>query len=262
MPEYAVPKEASTVIIMRPSIDGKDGPFEVLMVERHPESVFVPDCYVFPGGRIDAADCSNESASFCRGIDRQKAFQILGDMSTEAMALGAWVAAVRETYEETGIFLSADTPDPEILALYRRQLLAGEANFTDIMKKGKWKLALDRLQYFAHWITPELSPYRFDVRFFVTIAPDDQEAAHDGIELTGNTWITPRRALAEYEHDRFNMVLPTIMTLRDLDRFESIEAVMSSVAAKTVPSIMTTIEEKNGCLCEIMPDGKTFSPCL
>ena len=47
-----VPKEASTVIIMRPAIDDKHGPFEVLMVERHPSSSFVPDCYVFPGGVI------------------------------------------------------------------------------------------------------------------------------------------------------------------------------------------------------------------
>jgi len=262
MPKYAVPKEASTVVIMRPAIDIKDGPFEVLMVERHPASVFVPDCYVFPGGCIDEEDCFDEAVSFCRGLDRQKAFRILGDMPTEAMALGAWVAAVRETYEEAGIFLSADPPDPDTLAVRRRQLLDGKERFTNIVKREKWTFAADRLQYFAHWITPVLSPFRYDVRFFVTVVPEDQEATHDGIELTGNIWITPRRALAEYEHDRFNMVLPTIMTLRDLDRFESVEAVMAAAAAKTVPSILTTIEERDGRLVEMMPDGKTFSPCL
>ncbi|MBN1382296.1 MAG: hypothetical protein JXA41_11520 [Deltaproteobacteria bacterium] len=262
MSEYVVPKKASTVVIMRPAVNGTDSPFEVLMVERHSSSVFVPDCYVFPGGVIDAEDCSDESASFCRGLDRQKAFKILGDMPTEAMALGAWVAAARETYEEAGILFSADSPDPDILAGHRRQLLDGKAGFTDILKKEKWTLAMNRLLYFAHWTTPELSPHRYDVRFFVTFAPEDQEATHDGIELTGNTWITPRRALAEYECDRFKMVLPTIMTLRDLDRFDSIEAVMAATAAKTVPSILTTIEERDGRLCEVMPDGKNFSPCL
>ena len=261
-PEYVVPKEASTVIIMRPAIDDKHGPFEVLMVERHPSSSFVPDCYVFPGGVIDEEDCTDESASFCRGLDRPKAFEILRDMPSEPMALRAWVAAVRETYEETGLLFSADAPNPVTLAAGRRQLLDGEASFTDILKKGKWTLALDRLLYFAHWITPELSPYRYDVRFFVTVAPQDQEATHDGIELTGNTWITPRHALAEYEQDRFNMVLPTIMTLRDLDRFDSIEAVMAVAVGKNVPSILTNIEKRDGRLCEVMPDGMNFSPCL
>jgi 8-oxo-dGTP pyrophosphatase MutT (NUDIX family) len=137
MPEYAVPKEASTVMIMRPAIDIKDGPFEVLMVKRHPASVFAPDCYVFPGGCIDEEDCSDEAVSFCRGLDRQKAFRILGGMSTEAMALGAWVAAVRETYEEADIFLSANPPDPDTLTVRRRQLLDGKERFTNILKREK-----------------------------------------------------------------------------------------------------------------------------
>ena len=262
MSEYVVPKEASTVIILRPTREDQHGPFEVLMVERHPASVFVPDCYVFPGGVIDEDDCSDELASFCRGVDRPKAFRVLKDMPCEAMALGAWVAAARETYEEAGLLFSVDPPDPERLAIGRRQLLNGGASFLDVLKKEKWTLAIDRLLYFAHWITPELSTHRYDVRFFVTMAPKNQEATHDGLELTGNTWITPGRALAEYEQDRFNMVLPTIMTLRDLERFDSLEAVMASTTMKNVPSILTTIEERDGRLCEVMPDDSSFSPCL
>ncbi|MFA5179841.1 MAG: hypothetical protein WC405_00850 [Syntrophales bacterium] len=262
MKTISVPKEASTVIILRPAIDREHDPFEVLMVQRHPDSLFVPDCYVFPGGCIDENDCSQEAASFCCGIDRKKAFQILTDMPTKAMALGAWVAAIRETFEETGIFISSDPLDLPSLACCRRQLLAGEVTFTDILKRGKWTLLLDRLKYFAHWITPEFLPYRYDVRFFVTIAPEDQEATHDGIELTDHTWITPRRALGEYEQNRFSMVLPTIMTLRELSRFSSIEAVIQSVTAKNIPSILTTVTKKDGRLVEIMPDGTISSPVL
>jgi hypothetical protein len=121
---------------------------------------------------------------------------------------------------------------------------------------------MDHLNYFAHWITPEFLPYRYDVRFFVTVAPEGQEATHDGIELTGHTWITPRRALTEYEQNRFNMVLPTIMTLRELGRFDSIEAVIQSVEAKNIPSILTTVTKRDGRLVEIMPDGTIFSPVL
>jgi 8-oxo-dGTP pyrophosphatase MutT (NUDIX family) len=258
----SVPREAATVIILRPAIDRGNGPFEALMVHRHPDSIFVPDCYVFPGGCIDDDDCSQEAASSCRGLDRQKAWQILVDMPTEAMALGAWVAATRETFEETGIFLSSDPHDRPALNCYRRQLLKGEISFTDILKREKWTLPTDRLYYFAHWITPEFLPYRYDVRFFVTVAPEDQEATHDGVELTGLTWITPRRALAEYEENRFDMVLPTIMTLRELDRFDSIAAVIHSVRKKNVPAILTTVTNKDGRLVEIMPDGTIFSPVL
>jgi 8-oxo-dGTP pyrophosphatase MutT (NUDIX family) len=232
------------------------------MVQRHPNSIFVPDCYVFPGGCIDDRDCSQESAAFCRGLDREKAFLLLDDMPNEAMALGAWVAATRETFEETGIFLSSDPPDFPTLARCRRQLLAGEATFTDILSREKWTLSLDRLKYFAHWITPEFLPHRYDVRFFVTVAPEDQEAAHDGIELTDHTWITPRLALAEYEENRFNMVLPTIMTLRELAAFDSIESVIQSAERKDIPSILTTVTKRDGRLVEIMPDGTIFSPVL
>lgn len=262
MKTISAPKEASTVIILRPAIDLEHGPFEVLMVQRHPDSLFVPDCYVFPGGCIDNDDCSQEAASICRGIDRQMAFQILVDMPTEAMALGAWVAAARETFEETGIFLSSDPQGAHTLACCRRQLLAGETNFADILKREKWTLSMDSLKYFAHWITPEFLPYRYDVRFFVTVAPEDQEATHDGIELIDHTWITPWRALGEYEQNRFNMVLPTIMTLRELCHFDSIEAVIQSVETKNIPSILTTVTKKDGRLVEIMPDGTIFSPIL
>jgi len=232
------------------------------MVQRHPDSLFVPDCYVFPGGCIDEADCSQESASFCRGLDRQKAFHILIDMPSEAMALGSWVAATRETFEETGIMFSSEPRSPHLLAALRIKLLDGESNFAEILKNENLTLSLDRLYYFAHWITPEFLPYRYDVRFFVTVVPEDQEATHDGIELTGHIWITPRRALGEYEQNRFNMVLPTIMTLRELDRFHSIETVIQSVKAKNVPSILTSVTKRNGRLVEIMPDGTIFSPVL
>lgn len=262
MTEHAIPKDASTVVIMRPAIDKKDGPFEVLMVERHPASIFVPECYVFPGGCIDEEDCSDAFLPFCTGMNRSKASRILTDMPSEKLALGAWIAAVRETYEEAGILFSVDNVDADSLAVCRQRLVSGKMSYFDVLEKTKWRLALDRLHYFAHWITPEIMPYRYDVRFFVTVAPADQEATHDGIELTDNTWITPQRALAEYDEHRFNMVLPTVMTLQEIARFENIDAVIAEADAKKVPAILTTIEERDGILVEVMPDGKTCGPCL
>jgi 8-oxo-dGTP pyrophosphatase MutT (NUDIX family) len=256
----ATPKEAATVIIMRPEAGAGDGPFEVLMVHRHPDSAFVPECYVFPGGCIDEEDCAPELLPYCRGRDRETALRILGDMPNAELACGAWVAAVRETFEETGILL-AHTPVPQDRrAFLRRRLLAGEKNFNELVREERLVLACDRLEYFAHWITPEFLPLRYDVRFFVTRAPEDQSACPDGVELTGHVWITPRRALTEYAADRFPMVLPTIMTLRELAAYRSIEAVLAAAPGKKVPAILTKVDTRNDRLVEIMPDGTVFSP--
>jgi len=256
----AIPKEAATVILMRPSPDADRGPFEVLMVHRHPDSLFVPECYVFPGGCIDGGDCTPELVPYCRGRDAETARRILGDMPDAAMSLGAWIAAIRETFEETGILLAQPTFSGEKLAHFRRLLLSGKKTFAELVREEELMLALDRLEYFAHWITPEFLPYRYDVRFFVTRAPDGQTASPDGVELTGHVWITPRQALDDYAAERFPMVLPTIMTLRELAAFPNIEAVLTGAAAKKVPSILTRVVAKEDRLVEIMPDGTVFSP--
>jgi len=256
----AIPKEAATVILMRPTGDADRGPFEVLMVHRHPDSIFVPECYVFPGGCIDAGDCAPELVPYCCGRDAETAWHILGDMPDAAMSLGAWIAAVRETFEETGILLARPPFSIDRLTKLRRLLLNGEKTFTELVREEKWKLALERLKYFAHWITPEFLPYRYDVRFFVALAPEGQTACPDGIELTGHVWITPGQALDDYAADRFPMVLPTIMTLRELSAFPNIEAVLAGAAVKKVPAILTRVVPRESGLVEIMPDGTVFSP--
>ncbi|MDI9569853.1 MAG: hypothetical protein QM278_03805 [Pseudomonadota bacterium] len=255
----ATPKEAATVILLRPAHGTDSGPFEVLMVHRHPNSAFVPECYVFPGGCIDAEDCGPEIIPHCRGRDRETAMRILGDMPTEEMALGAWVAGIRETFEETGILLAHTAAEKQELDRRRRRLLAGESTFLQLVREESWLLAADRLEYFAHWITPEFLPLRYDVRFFIARAPEEQVACPDGVELTGHVWTTPLHALAEYDAQRFPMVLPTIMTLRELADHESIASVFAAARRKRIPAILTKVETRDNRLVEIMPDGTTFS---
>jgi len=260
LPAVATPKEAATVILLRNAADERRGPFEVLMVHRHPDSIFVPECYVFPGGCIDEGDCEPGFASYCRGRNEDAAFQLLGDMPTPALAFGAWIAAVRETFEETGILLTHSPLAVEKLPLLRQRLLGREKTFLELVREENLLLAVDRLEYFAHWITPELLPYRYDVRFFVTEAPGNQTACPDGIELTGHAWVTPRHALEQYAVNKFPMVLPTIMTLRELAGYPSIAAVIAAATAKNVPPILTKVIERDDRLVEIMPDGTIFSP--
>lgn len=262
----ATPKDAATVMILRKNPDNGGKGMEVLMVRRHPRSQFVPDVHVFPGGCLDEDDIDPSMEAFCTHLDHRKAFDIIGDIASPEKALGAWIAGIRETFEEVGLMMAYEkdgslvdlnSPRSEGFSLHRRLLSAGEVPLGKILKDENLTLATDRLFYFSHWVTPELSPLRYDVRFFVTEAPENQQALHDGLELTDHVWISPQRALEEHEKNRFGMVLPTIMNLKELCRFETIEAVIHSTKNKAIPRILTKLVLKGDRYVEVMPDDES-----
>jgi len=255
------PRAAATLILLRREPEA----VEVLMVKRHPGNLFVPECYVFPGGAIDNEDLSPEMEGLCTSLGRQAAHRIMPDMPSAEMALAAWIAAIRETFEETGILLaydpsgrilSATTPAAkDRLARCRGLLLEGRISFQSFLQQEGLSIATDGLQYFSHWITPIGSPIRYNVRFLIALAPSGQEALHDPHELTEHVWISPERALQLYGSNHFDMVLPTAMTLRELSRFKTIEEILRYSAGKHVPSILTKLKKIRGQFVEVMPDG-------
>ena len=266
----AKPKDAATVMLIRGSYHSAEEGIEVLMVLRHPESMFVPSCYVYPGGCLDEGDYSPEIESLCTGIDRTAAYSLINNISSPEKALGAWVAGIRETFEEVGLLLAYEK-DGSLVSLdsekrierfstYRRALCEGKINLKEILKKEELTLAADRLHYFSHWITPELLPLRYDVRFFIAKAPDNQKALPDGIELTEHVWISPQKALHEYEQRKFDMVLPTIMTLSELCKYKTVDdAIRSTYKKNAIPAILTEMVEIDDRLVEVMPDGEVFT---
>ena len=266
----AIPKDAATVMILRKNPDNGVTGMEVLMVRRHPRSLFVPDVHVFPGGCLDDEDCDPSLEAFCMELDRQKAFRIIGDITPPEKALGTWIAGIRETFEEVGLMIAYEKdgsmvalrpPRSDGFSAQRRLLSGGRVRLGSILKDENLTMATDRLFYFSHWVTPELSPLRYDVRFFVAEAPPNQDALHDGIELTDHIWISPQRALDEHEKNRFGMVLPTIMNLRELCRFETIEEVIHSTKNKEIPRILTRLVLKGDQYVEVMPDNESvFGP--
>lgn len=241
------PKDASTVILLRNrSGQGGNGVFEVLMVLRHPDSAFVPDSYVFPGGALDEADWSPDVEAYCHGVDRLKAEGILDALTAPDRALGAWVAAIRETFEEVGILLAYDREGHLVdfrsreasnrFSVYRKALAEGRKSFLDIIREENLMMATDLLHYYSHWITPWFLPIRYDVRFFIARAPDHQKPLHDGIELTDNVWMTPQDILAGNRLRKFDMVEPTLVTIRELARFGSIEEAIASTEGTAITS--------------------------
>jgi 8-oxo-dGTP pyrophosphatase MutT (NUDIX family) len=265
---YASPTDAATVMLLRPCRNAAVKDIEVLMVLRNRRSRFVPGYHVYPGGILDPEDFEPGIERFCRGIERKKASELLPDMSRPEKALGAWVAGIRETFEEVGMLIARRKDGSPVTIQtqeerkrfcdYRRALNTGEMKFHQMLEKEELILPLDRLYYFSHWITPEPLPLRYDVRFFVAEAPSAQAVIHDGVELTEHLWLTPSRALEEYEKGKIGMVLPQIMTLEDVSRFRTVEEAVASAKARRVPANLTKIRRMNGEDVEVMPDGTVF----
>ena len=265
---YATPTDAATVMLLRPCRNAAVKDIEVLMVLRNRRSRFVPGYHVYPGGILDPEDFEPGIERFCRGIERKEASEILPDMSRPEKALGAWVAGIRETFEEVGMLIAIRKDGSPVTIRteqerkrfcdYRGALNKGEMKFHQMLEKEDLLLPLDRLHYFSHWITPEPLPLRYDVRFFVTEAPEAQAVIHDGVELTEHLWLTPSRALEDYEKGKMGMVLPQIMTLEDISRFRTVEEAIASATARRVPANLTKIKRINNEDVEVMPDGTVF----
>ena len=263
-----VPVDASTVMLLRPcSGEGEEG-IEVLLVLRNRKSSFVPGYYVYPGGVIDAEDYGPGMERFVYGLDRHKAASLLGDMQQADKALGVWVAAVRETFEEAGLLL-ARRRDGSPLALtteaernrfgrYRRSLVKKEIAFSSILETEELVLNSEDLLYFSHWITPEPLPKRYDVRFFMAAHPAGQCVSHDGVELTSHVWIGPAEALRQYDEGKIGMVLRQIMTLGELSRFRTVEEALQCAKKKRVEATRTKMMYRDGRYVEVMPDGEVF----
>lgn len=258
-----VPRDAATVILLR---DGSPRPgIETLMVRRHARSGFAADMHVFPGGALEGSDCEAGVEELCGGMSAQAALSVICDAPSPALALGVFVAGIRETFEETGILLARDASGALVshggemarrLAVYREDIEEKRLTFNGMIAREGLELAVDLLTYFAHWITPDISPIRFDTRFFLAPAPPGQEALHDNIETIDHIWIAPDKALERSKRGDFAMLPPTAVNLLALSRFTSVEEALTSAEGKEVPVIAPRITIEEGKARLLLPDDE------
>ena len=218
-------RDGATVMLVRDD-DASEPPLEVFMLRRHPSTAF-GSVHVFPGGVVDAADHDLALDARCPGLSDAEAS---AQLDIEVGGRAFWVAAMREAFEEAGVLLARtatgayvrfdDHPDLEArFDAHRRALNAGERSFLEVLDDEDLTLALGDVQYFAHWITPEGEPKRFDTRFFLARAPEGQAYAHDDGEIIGSEWVRPDEALRRHRAGDFPMIGPTIASLQDLNRY-------------------------------------------
>ena len=240
-----VPKKATTVILVRQMDLG----FEVFLLKRHEKSSFMGGNYVYPGGMVDLEDGLPEICSRCIGLSPEEAQRVLGGMISQEESIGFWVAGIRELFEEAGILLAYDPMcrpfvlqnriNHEKVSFYRQSLQKGELTLLRIAEKEGFCLALDQLHYYAHWITPEAMPQRFDTRFFLARHPLGQEASYDQEETTEGLWLSPRMAIEQNLKGEIVLSPPTLKTLEDLSKFKSPEDLFRSLQGKEIQTVLS-----------------------
>lgn len=249
------PRPAATIILVRDTPSG----MEVLMLQRTHQAAFIPGGYVFPGGAVDPGDSDPEFLDLIRGVDASEASRRL---DLEGDGLTFWIAALRECYEEAGILLAYDDKGRMVeedasgtLDRARWELDSGRVSFIDLCRRLGVRLALDRMHYFAHWITQLQAPRRFTARFFAAVAPDRQAASHDRSETIAHVWINPSEALARERTGEMPMVLATRMTLEMLAQFDRAQDFIEHARAIRSPApLLPRFARRAGVEC-ILLDG-------
>ena len=244
-PATAEIKPAATILLLR-----DDPTFEVLMVKRHHQIDFASGALVFPGGKSHAGDHDPNWEAHSVGWEAYDADQ-----------RGLRIAAIREVFEEAGILLArrrdGQPMSGEACPMAVRQAVdAGTTRFIDVVSSLDAYLDLDALTVFARWITPPLTPKRFDTWFYAVNAPAEQLAACDGRETVDAEWIAPSEALRLAAEGRRKVIFPTRMNLQLLAEAAGAADAVARAAARTLVTVQPKIEQRDsGRFLTLPPDA-------
>ena len=233
-------RDAATVLLLRDSRDG----LEVFMTVRHKNIDFAGGALVFPGGAVDATDRS----------DTQCTVVPAGFAPSSRRELAWCVAAVREVYEEAGVLLATDKQGQRLNAAHIRAINARfesvrrthQVDMAQLAAQENVCLACDRLQPFAHWITPASRPKRFDTRFYLAPMPPGQIAVHDGHEGIESIWGRPASIVAQADEGRWQLRFPTRITLEKLSQDKTLEEAFQRARNSIVLPVTSRITVADG----------------
>ena len=155
------------------------------MLRRKASMAFAPGAYVFPGGSVDARDADERGG--LGGPDAAEWGRIFD--APPALARELVCAAVRETFEESGVLLAGESADSVVADTTsdeweadRHALLDHSLSLAEVLARRRLVLRADLLRPWSRWITPVIEPRRFDTRFFAAALPAGQRTRDVGGE--------------------------------------------------------------------------------
>jgi 8-oxo-dGTP pyrophosphatase MutT (NUDIX family) len=246
------PRDASTVVLLRDG-DGTPGGVELYLLRRTPGMAFAGGMCVFPGGVVDPRDFDH--AIGWVGPSPVEWADLLDTTEEHARALVC--AAVRETFEESGVLLAGPTAETVVADTTgeeweadRRALEARELAFTDFLDRRGLRLRTDLLAWWGSWVTPVFEPRRYDTRFFVARLPEGQVTRDVSSESDHVVWASVRDAVETVDEGRLAMLPPTYLTCLELYDFTSADQALAAAASRDRTPILPELQadEEGGYL--------------
>jgi 8-oxo-dGTP pyrophosphatase MutT (NUDIX family) len=217
--EPAEPRNAASVVLMRDGKAQEPGDLEVYLLRRHLDMAFAGGMAVFPGGGVDPRDFDH--AVDWVGPSPEEWAERMGVEVSLARALVC--AAVRETFEESGVLFAGPTEDTIVEDTTgegweedRRRLEARELSFTDFLSQRDLKLRSDLLQVWGCWLTPVFEPRRYRTWFFVAELPPGQQTRDVSSESVEVTWLSVRDAITAADEQEMLVLPPQYFTFVEL----------------------------------------------
>ena len=237
----AEPRHASTVVLLRDRPDG----MQSYLLRRTRTMAFAAGMYVFPGGSVDPRDETLSDAAWAGPPPAAWAALLSAD---EGLTKALVCAAVRETFEESGVLLAGAGPGDVVADTTgedwetdRAALVDRGLSFAAMLDRRGLVLRADLLRPWAHWITPEVEPKRFDTRFFVAALPTGQRTRDVGGEADRVAWVRPADALAAADSGEMGMLPPTAFTLSELATYADVAEVLKAGDARDVKPVLPKI---------------------
>ena len=228
------PRNAVTVVLLRA---GGSGGSEVYLLRRQTSMAFAGGMCVFPGGGVDPRDFE-ETVGWAGPAPADWAERLGCD---EPLARALVCAAVRETFEESGVLLAGTSPRDVVAdttgddwEAERAALEARELSMTDFLNRRGLVLRTDLLGTWAAWTTPEFEPRRFATWFFVAELPEGQRTRDVSTESDRVMWMPAAEAVERVDGGDTFMLPPTYLTCLEVARTGDPDDVLAAAQGRVV----------------------------
>jgi 8-oxo-dGTP pyrophosphatase MutT (NUDIX family) len=247
------PKDSATTMLVRDTDATGSGGLEVFLLRRVIGMAFAGGMTAFPGGGVDRRDADATIAWHGPAPEWWAArFSVPPALARELVC-----AAVRETFEESGVLLAGPSADSVVsdtrpYAAARQALVEREVSLAGFLADAGLVLRADLLRPWANWVTPVEERRRFDTRFFLAAVPAGQRADGATSEASDAGWHTPTDALDDWKQGRRGLLPPTWTTLAELEECASVADAMARerTITKLIPRVV-----RDGGILRVVVDG-------